>query len=115
MAGGDASHPPGSSMSVSARVAFALLPAAALAAVLWLLATFELPLQATWPWVPALGVELAFRVDSLAALLLLMITGVGTAVFVYAGGYLASGLRSRRLPLRVGSDRRLRARADLWR
>ncbi len=70
------------------RCLFIALPSAALALVLWLLAVHELPLFRAWSWVPALGIDLAFRVDALSALLLVMITGVGTAVFVYAGGYL---------------------------
>jgi multicomponent Na+:H+ antiporter subunit A len=97
MAGSAALHLPGVAMSVPARAGFALLPAAALVAVLWLLVTFDLPLWATWAWAPALGLELAFHVDGLAALMLLMITGVGTAVFVYAGGYLAGDPQQRRL------------------
>jgi multicomponent Na+:H+ antiporter subunit A len=46
-------------------------------------------------WVPQLGVELAFRMDGLAAVFALMIAGIGTAVAVYAGGYLAG---DRQLP-----------------
>ena len=44
-----------------------------------------------------MGIDLAFRIDGLSALMLLMITGVGTAVFVYAGGYLAGHPAQRRL------------------
>ena len=36
-------------------------------------------------WIPALGISLAWRIDGLAVLML-MITAVGGAVFVYAGG-----------------------------
>lgn len=46
---------------------------------------------------PALGIALAWRIDGLAALMLLMITGVGSAVFIYAGGYLAGHPGQRRL------------------
>jgi multicomponent Na+:H+ antiporter subunit A len=46
-------------------------------------------------WVPQLGVELAFRMDGLAAVFALMIAGIGTAVTIYAGGYLAG---DRQLP-----------------
>ena len=57
--------------------------------MVWALATLDLPLSLSLPWVPALDVDLAFHVDGLAVLMLLMITGVGLAVFVYAGGYMA--------------------------
>ncbi len=40
-------------------------------------------------WVPALGVDLSFRLDGLSMLLSLLITGVGALILVYAGGYLA--------------------------
>jgi multicomponent Na+:H+ antiporter subunit A len=79
------------------RGLFTALPAVALGLVLWKLALLELPLRASWSWVPALGVDLLFHIDGLSALMLLMITGVGTAVFVYAGGYLAGHPGQRRL------------------
>jgi multicomponent Na+:H+ antiporter subunit A len=40
------------------------------------------------PWVPSLGVNLALYVDGLALQFLLLISGIGTAVFVYAAAYL---------------------------
>ncbi len=79
------------------RGLFTALPTLALGLVVWKLALLELPLSVSWSWVPALGIDLAFRVDGLSALMLLMITGVGTAVFVYAGGYLAGHPGLRRL------------------
>jgi multicomponent Na+:H+ antiporter subunit A len=84
-------------MGLAARAAFALLPLTALALVATLLARFDLPLAGAVEWVPALGISLAWRVDGLAALMLLMISGVGSAVFVYAGGYLAGHPGQRRL------------------
>lgn len=84
-------------MTALERGLFALLPAVALAAVIWLAASGELPLTVAADWVPALGVRLAWRVDGLAMVMLLMITGVGSAVFVYAGGYLAGHPGQRRL------------------
>ena len=79
------------------RTAWALLPLGALVAVLWLLLRHDLPLAASVPWVPSAGIALAFYVDGLSALMLLMITGIGTAVFVYAGGYMAGHPHQRRL------------------
>ncbi len=40
-------------------------------------------------WVPALGVELAFRLDGLSMLFALLITGIGALIVLYAGAYLA--------------------------
>lgn len=41
------------------------------------------------PWLPQLGVDLAFRLDGLARFFALLVTGVGALVVVYAGGYLS--------------------------
>ncbi len=85
-----AGHPPaGRGMSLPARTLAACVPALALVTVLWVLLTHDLPLAGSHAWVPALDIALAWRLDGLSALMLLMITGIGTAVFVYAGGYLA--------------------------
>lgn len=84
-------------LSIGTRAGFALLPLLALAAVVALLARAELPLAGAIDWVPSLGIALAWRVDGLAALMLLMITGVGSAVFVYTGGYLAGHPGQRRI------------------
>lgn len=84
-------------MGFVAKGAFVLVPAAALLCVLWLALSVPLPAVWSWQWVPALGVSLDFRVDGLSLLMLLMITGVGTAVFVYAGGYLAGHPQQLRL------------------
>jgi multicomponent Na+:H+ antiporter subunit A len=97
MAAHDDAHLPGTPMGAAERAAVVLIPASALAVVLWLLFTQELPLTLDLAWAPALGLEFALRVDGLAALMLLMITGVGTAVFVYAGGYLEGHPQQRRL------------------
>lgn len=44
---------------------------------------------ASWTWIGALGVELAFRIDGLSLVFGLLISGIGTLVFIYAAGYLA--------------------------
>ncbi|MCX8023624.1 MAG: proton-conducting transporter membrane subunit, partial [Thermanaerothrix sp.] len=46
-------------------------------------------IEERYDWVPSLGVELAFRLDGLALLFALLITGIGALVIVYGGGYLA--------------------------
>jgi multicomponent Na+:H+ antiporter subunit A len=76
-------------VGVAERALFNLVPLSALGLVVWLLAAYDLPVSFGWSWIPALDIDLAFRIDGLSALMLLMITGVGTAVFVYAGGYLS--------------------------
>jgi len=74
-----------------------LLPLLAFLAVLWTAATQPLPLDIHVPWIPALGVHLDFHIDGLTLLMLLLITGIGVAVFVYAGGYLAGHPQQNRL------------------
>ena len=39
-------------------------------------------------WVPSLGVNFDFKLDGLSLLFCLLITGIGTAIFIYARGYL---------------------------
>lgn len=46
------------------------------------------PLIEATPWVPTLGIELAFRLDGLSLLFALLITGIGALIVVYSGGYL---------------------------
>ena len=92
-------------------IAFAMLAAVPLAARLgqragWLLALAPLAafihflsqmptvaggdvITSTLAWVPALGVELAFRLDGLSLLFALLITGIGTLIVLYAGAYLS--------------------------
>ena len=43
----------------------------------------------SWTWVGALGVDLSFRIDGLALLFGLLISGIGTLVVIYAAGYMA--------------------------
>jgi multicomponent Na+:H+ antiporter subunit A len=62
----------------------ALLPAALFVALL------SLPLDAAFVSnrLPSLGIETAFRLDGLSRLMALLITGIGTGVFLYAASYL---------------------------
>ncbi|MCE7040437.1 hydrogen gas-evolving membrane-bound hydrogenase subunit E [Dyadobacter sp. CY312] len=39
-------------------------------------------------WVPSLGINLDFRLDGLSLLFSLLITGIGTLIFIYASSYL---------------------------
>lgn len=44
-----------------------------------------------WPWLPALGLEVALRMDGLALVFALLIPGIGLLVVLYARYYLAEG------------------------
>jgi multicomponent Na+:H+ antiporter subunit A len=57
------------------------------------------PIRETVAWIPALGIEASFRLDGLALLFALLISGIGALVVVYAGGYLAGDRRLGRFSL----------------
>jgi multicomponent Na+:H+ antiporter subunit A len=67
----------------------AAFPLAAFLGLVWGLVHHPLPWQAELPWAPSLGLTLSIYVDGLSVQLLVLITGIGTLVFVYASGYLA--------------------------
>jgi multicomponent Na+:H+ antiporter subunit A len=75
----------------------ALLPLGLFVALVWGLNVQDLPWSWSVPWIPSLGIELAFRIDALSAQMLALITGVGTLIFVYAAGYMAHDSRRGRL------------------
>jgi multicomponent Na+:H+ antiporter subunit A len=87
------------SASSAPLLAWAALPLALFVALAVALAQVPLPWSVHWPWVPSLGVDMAFHVDGLAAQMLLLICGVGTLVFIYAAGYLAGAPRAGRVPV----------------
>jgi multicomponent Na+:H+ antiporter subunit A len=67
----------------------ALLPAALTAYytyALWLVRTGG-PFNVTGTWASALNLSLSFRFDGLSTLFAVLISGVGTLIVVYAGGY----------------------------
>lgn len=73
----------------------ALLPAALAACLIahsWPVSRGEVSEWAR-PWAPALGLELAFRLDGLGLLMALLITGIGALILVYAGSYLRGDSR----------------------
>jgi len=45
-------------------------------------------LMFSYSWVPSLGIDLDFRLDGLSMLFALMITGIGSLVFIYTANYL---------------------------
>jgi len=67
----------------------ALLPAGAFAYTLSQTATVTAGGAVTQsiPWIPQLGIALSFRVDTLAWLLALVVTGIGALVLVYCARY----------------------------
>ncbi len=78
------------SLSQSAQSALCVLLMAA--SFFWLLSALprlqaEGVLVQTLPWLPSLGISLAFYLDGLALLFGLIITGVGALIFLYAGAY----------------------------
>ncbi len=60
--------------------------------------TMRLPIEPgdawseTRPWVPSLGIDLAFRMDGLSAVFVLLISGIGALILIYAGSYMKTGL-----------------------
>jgi multicomponent Na+:H+ antiporter subunit A len=92
-----AAHGGASRMGRIERLGFIAVPLLAFVMLLRLLATGALPAAGRVDWVSELGASLAWRVDGLSTLMLLLVTGIGTAVFVYAGGYLAGHRHQRRL------------------
>ena len=46
------------------------------------------PLVFEYAWFPTLGINLSFLVDGLSVLFALLVSGIGTFILIYAGGYL---------------------------
>jgi multicomponent K+:H+ antiporter subunit A len=47
------------------------------------------PLLQQWTWLPEIGLNLSFRLDGLALLFSLLISGIGTLIIIYAYYYLS--------------------------
>lgn len=75
----------------------ALIPCMLFAFLLSALFFSPLPWKFSQPWVPSLAIDLAVHIDGLAAQFLLLITGIGTLVFVYGTGYLAGNPKATRV------------------
>ncbi|AXK47246.1 Na+/H+ antiporter subunit A [Brachybacterium saurashtrense] len=74
------------------RSAFYLLAAVPAGSALWLAgldpgSLTESPREQSVPWIPALGIDLAFRLDTLSWVLTLIATGIGAVVLVYCAQY----------------------------
>ncbi len=76
----------------AAFLALALVPAAAFVWVLtrWTAVTGGGDVRETVPWVPALDLSVAFRLDALALTMATLVTGVGALVLVYCARYFAA-------------------------
>lgn len=83
-------------MPLAERFLWTLIPLGGLALLLFQLLAAPLPWAFSAEWIPALNAHLDVRIDGLSALMLLMILGVGSAVFIYAGGYLDGHPQQRR-------------------
>ncbi|QOW44683.1 MULTISPECIES: monovalent cation/H+ antiporter subunit A [Acinetobacter] len=44
----------------------------------------------SWPWLPQVGIDLSFRLDALGLIFALLITGIGTLIYIYAYFYLSA-------------------------
>ncbi|MDP1541002.1 MAG: putative monovalent cation/H+ antiporter subunit A [Moraxellaceae bacterium] len=72
-----------------AGLALATLPASLFVWFLTLLPEVnQAPIRSVHEWVPSLGIQLSFWLDGLSLLMALLITGIGTLIFIYAGTYL---------------------------
>ena len=78
-------------------ILFSLIPFSLFVVLIAAVVHFPLPWQWSYPWVSSLDISLAFRVDAFSVLMLMLITGIGTMVFIYASGYLSHGVGKRRI------------------
>ena len=44
----------------------------------------------SWQWLPQLGINFSFRLDALSLIFALLISGIGTLIYIYAYYYLGS-------------------------
>lgn len=75
------------------RVGLALAALAPTATALWAtveLATSSGPTTSEFTWVEGLDLTLRFRTDSLALMMTLLVSGIGSLIFVYAIGYFSA-------------------------
>ena len=75
----------------TAAVWAAGVAAAGLAGVLWLTPALQAGavLRASWRWIPSAGIDFSLRMDGLAWMFALLVTGIGLLVAVYARYYMS--------------------------
>ena len=83
---------------VLGRRAFAVLALVPAAAFVWILAQLPAVLAGAAPtqeipWIPALGIDIAMRLDALSATFSLLVTGIGALVLLYCTRYFAEDAR----------------------
>jgi len=90
--------PPQTSHATTSRLGWlALVPATLFVLALVQLFSGAPPARLTLDWFPSLGIDLHFLLDGLALQFVLLITGIGTMVLLYAGGYMAGMAQRERL------------------
>ena len=75
--------------SMSPWMWLALLPFGLFVVIQFAYFQYPLPWQVSWQWVSSLGIGLSFRIDAFSYLMLSLITGIGSFIFIYAAGYLS--------------------------
>lgn len=83
----------------STRAAFALAAVPPVAALCWVLVLSTSVLSGNEPtetlaWAPRIGLELSFRLDPLALLMSVLVSGIGALVLIYSLSYFDVGSRS---------------------
>ncbi len=48
----------------------------------------DIPILQSWSWLPQMGIDFSFRLDALSLIFALLITGIGTLIYIYAYYYL---------------------------
>ncbi len=78
------------------RIALAIGAIPTTAAAIWALTQLgsSNPVDTEVTWVEALDLSFAFRAAPVAALMALLVAGIGAAVFVYAAGYFSDGAKA---------------------
>ena len=66
-----------------------VVPLGLFAFLSWGLITIPLPWQLHIEWIPSLDIGFDWTIDALSAQFLVLVTGIGAMVFIYASGYLA--------------------------
>lgn len=88
MAGGFPTHARGNGVTGVIPVVIAAAFFAFFASIMPTIAATEV-IRVTIPWIPSLGIELAFLIDGLSLTFALLISGIGTLVLLYSNTYLA--------------------------
>ncbi|OQS15061.1 Na+/H+ antiporter subunit A [Nocardia donostiensis] len=72
---------------VMGRNAFFPLAAVPLGSLLWVLANWNETIQVQLSWAPSIGMDVDLRFDSLAAIMCVLVLGVGALILVYCARY----------------------------